>query len=198
MNEIKYKEESREIGNLLSTNNSAWLSLNHHILSPPKEQTSRCQMSWFLKISQYAFDLICLQLQSPQTLHTTKIFKRKKYFLNSRRHNWTPNIQIEEIASDNHESEQIEHFPFIISDNLTFWCESNICKCVNLRESGALRPDCAVVTEDGGGGEFQASLAFNIAHQVLIDVSLPRHYCSAKFFSKLIHTLLSEISDRYI
>lgn len=46
---------------------------------------------------------------------------------------------------------------------------------MNLREGGALSPDSAVVTKNGGGSECVAGLAFNVAHQMLIDVSLPRH-----------------------
>ncbi|RRT53801.1 hypothetical protein B296_00037400 [Ensete ventricosum] len=42
----------------------------------------------------------------------------------------------------------------------------------NLREGSAHGPDAAVVAEDGGGGEM---LAVNLAHQVVVDISLPRH-----------------------
>lgn len=41
-----------------------------------------------------------------------------------------------------------------------------------LREGGALCPDGAVVADDGGGGEV---VALDLAHQVLVDVRLPRH-----------------------
>lgn len=42
-------------------------------------------------------------------------------------------------------------------------------------ERGALSPDAAVEADDGGGGEL---LTLNIAHEVIIDVGLPRH-CSS-------------------
>lgn len=41
-----------------------------------------------------------------------------------------------------------------------------------LGEVGGLRPDAAVVADDGGGGEV---VAVNLAHQVVVDVRLPRH-----------------------
>lgn len=40
------------------------------------------------------------------------------------------------------------------------------------RERGALGPDGAVVADDGGGGEV---VALDLAHEVLVDVRLPRH-----------------------
>lgn len=42
-----------------------------------------------------------------------------------------------------------------------------------LREGLALRPDTAVVSDDGGGREGMP--VAHIAHQVLVDVGLPRH-----------------------
>jgi acetyl-CoA carboxylase alpha subunit len=42
----------------------------------------------------------------------------------------------------------------------------------NLGEGIGLRPDGAVVAEDGGGGE---ALALDVAEQVLVHVRLPRH-----------------------
>jgi hypothetical protein len=42
----------------------------------------------------------------------------------------------------------------------------------NLGEGIGLRPDGAVVAEDGGGGEV---VALDVAHQVLVHVRLPRH-----------------------
>lgn len=45
----------------------------------------------------------------------------------------------------------------------------------DLREVGALSPDRAVEAEDGSGGKMLA-LAVDVAHQVLINVSLPRHF----------------------
>jgi hypothetical protein len=41
------------------------------------------------------------------------------------------------------------------------------------RECGALGPDGAVVADDGGGGE--VVVALDLAHEVLVDVGLPRH-----------------------
>lgn len=49
----------------------------------------------------------------------------------------------------------------------------------NLREVGALSPDGAVVSHDGCGGELEAGIAVDIAHQVLVDVCLPRHFAFA-------------------
>lgn len=43
----------------------------------------------------------------------------------------------------------------------------------DLGEGGALGPDASVEAEDGGRGEV---IALNIAHKVLVDVSLPRHF----------------------
>lgn len=43
---------------------------------------------------------------------------------------------------------------------------------MNLREIGGLSPDAAVMAEDSGSREV---VAFDLAHQVVIDVSLPRH-----------------------
>jgi hypothetical protein len=40
------------------------------------------------------------------------------------------------------------------------------------REGGALSPDAAVVADDGGGGEV---VPVDLAHQVVVDVRLPRH-----------------------
>ena len=42
----------------------------------------------------------------------------------------------------------------------------------NLRESGALSPNAAVMADDGGGREM---VAFDIAHQMVVHVCLPRH-----------------------
>jgi hypothetical protein len=42
----------------------------------------------------------------------------------------------------------------------------------NLRELVGLRPNAAVKANDGGGGEL---LAIDVAHQVVVDVRLPRH-----------------------
>lgn len=44
----------------------------------------------------------------------------------------------------------------------------------DLREGRTLSPDGAVVADDGRGGEV-VSCAIDIAHQVVIYVSLPRH-----------------------
>lgn len=52
-----------------------------------------------------------------------------------------------------------------------------------LREGGALSPDGTVLTEDGSGREADAGLAFDLAHQMLIDVSLPRHDCLISIFT---------------
>ena len=41
-----------------------------------------------------------------------------------------------------------------------------------LGEGLALRPDAAIVAEDGGGRE---TLAIDLAHQMIVDVRLPRH-----------------------
>lgn len=43
---------------------------------------------------------------------------------------------------------------------------------MNLGEAGALGPDVAVLADDGGGGQV---VALHLAHQVLVDVLLPRH-----------------------
>jgi len=45
-------------------------------------------------------------------------------------------------------------------------------RCAHRREGGALSPDGAVVADDGGGGEV---VALDLAHEVLVDVRLPRH-----------------------
>lgn len=45
----------------------------------------------------------------------------------------------------------------------------------NLRKWGALSPDAAIVADNGSGGEVLA-LAINVAHQMIIDVRLPRHF----------------------
>lgn len=42
----------------------------------------------------------------------------------------------------------------------------------DLRESRALGPNAAVVADDGCGGEV---IAFDFAHEMIIDVGLPRH-----------------------
>lgn len=42
----------------------------------------------------------------------------------------------------------------------------------NLGEARGLRPEAAVEAEDGGGAEV---LAIDLAHQVVVDVRLPRH-----------------------
>lgn len=39
-------------------------------------------------------------------------------------------------------------------------------------EGGALSPDAAIKANDRGGGEMNT---FHLAHQVIVDVSLPRH-----------------------
>lgn len=52
----------------------------------------------------------------------------------------------------------------------------------DLREGRTLSPDGAVVADDGRGGEV-VSCAIDIAHQVIIYVSLPRHFLiSISFF----------------
>lgn len=43
----------------------------------------------------------------------------------------------------------------------------------NLRESFALSPDAAIVTDDGRGCKV---VAVDVAHQVIINVGLPRHF----------------------
>lgn len=43
---------------------------------------------------------------------------------------------------------------------------------MNLRESGALGPNAAVMADDGRGGQV---IAFDFAHEMLIYVGLPRH-----------------------
>lgn len=48
-------------------------------------------------------------------------------------------------------------------------------KMMNLRKGGALSPDNAVVTKDGGGGEAGSRVTFDVAHQMIINVCLPRH-----------------------
>lgn len=52
----------------------------------------------------------------------------------------------------------------------------HICKLtlLYLREVGAVGPDGGVMADDGGGGEGMAA-AVDIAHEMLIHVSLPRH-----------------------
>jgi hypothetical protein len=42
----------------------------------------------------------------------------------------------------------------------------------DLREAGALGPHASIVADDGRGGEM---LAVDLAHQVVINVRLPRH-----------------------
>lgn len=42
----------------------------------------------------------------------------------------------------------------------------------DLREGGALGPHTAIETDDGRGGEI---VAVDLAHQVLVNVRLPRH-----------------------
>lgn len=42
----------------------------------------------------------------------------------------------------------------------------------DLRESGALSPNAAVLAEDSGGREM---IAINFAHEMFIDIGLPRH-----------------------
>lgn len=65
-----------------------------------------------------------------------------------------------------------------------------------LREAGALSPDTTVVADDSRGGEV---LAFDLAHQVLINVGLPRHLdflcfgLNADFFKSSSYTPLREI-----
>lgn len=49
----------------------------------------------------------------------------------------------------------------------------------NLRESGALGPNAAVVADDGGGREV---VAFNFAHQMVVYIGLPRHLCCCCWF----------------
>jgi len=43
-----------------------------------------------------------------------------------------------------------------------------------LKETGALSPGATIMAENSGSLEVVAS-AFNVAHQVIIDVTLPRH-----------------------
>jgi hypothetical protein len=50
---------------------------------------------------------------------------------------------------------------------------------MNLRESGALGPNAAVMADDGGGGQV---IAFDFAHEMLIYVGLPRHLLLFFFF----------------
>lgn len=50
----------------------------------------------------------------------------------------------------------------------------------DLREGRTLSPDAAVETDDGGGGEMLA-LAINVAHQMIINIRLPRHFLSLDF-----------------
>ena len=45
-------------------------------------------------------------------------------------------------------------------------------KRAHLRESRALGPNAAVVADDGCGGEV---IAFDFAHEMIIDIGLPRH-----------------------
>ena len=55
----------------------------------------------------------------------------------------------------------------------------------DLRESRALGPNAAVVADDGCGGEV---IAFDFAHEMIIDVGLPRHLlllCTSETFSYL-------------
>lgn len=57
-------------------------------------------------------------------------------------------------------------------------------KRANRRKGGALRPNAAVLAEDCRGGE---AVAVNIAHQVVIDVLLPRHrFVASDFFFFLL------------
>ena len=53
----------------------------------------------------------------------------------------------------------------------------------DLREGGALSPDAAVMAEDRRGGEV---LAVDIAHEVLINVSLPRHFLKVLALRKIL------------
>ena len=55
-------------------------------------------------------------------------------------------------------------------------------KTPNLREVGALSPGVAVVAEDGGGGQI---LTVDLAHQVIVDVRLPRHLSLSLSFLSL-------------
>ena len=51
-----------------------------------------------------------------------------------------------------------------------------------LREGRTLSPDRAIMADDGSGGEVLAS-AIDVAHQMIIDVSLPRHFLFVTLFS---------------
>ena len=62
-----------------------------------------------------------------------------------------------------------------------------------LREGGALGPHSAVVAKDGRRSEFQPGLPFDIAHQVLIHVSLPRHIQSSNISIYVSSCFLSSI-----
>lgn len=53
--------------------------------------------------------------------------------------------------------------------------------CIYLREGSALSPDGTIMANDGRGGEVVAS-AINVTHQMVINVSLPRHCCLCFFF----------------
>lgn len=48
----------------------------------------------------------------------------------------------------------------------------------NLRERRALRPNAAVVADDGSGGKVLA-LAVDVAHEMVVYVCLPRHFLSS-------------------
>ena len=48
-----------------------------------------------------------------------------------------------------------------------------------LREGGALGPDGAILAEDRCGSEM---LTVDLAHEMIIDVGLPRHLFSLPFF----------------
>lgn len=50
----------------------------------------------------------------------------------------------------------------------------------DLREGRTLSPDAAVETDDGGGSEM-LPLAINVAHQMIINIRLPRHFLSLDF-----------------
>jgi hypothetical protein len=57
----------------------------------------------------------------------------------------------------------------------------------DLGEALGLRPNAAVVTDDGGGAEM---LSFDLAHQVLVDVRLPRHLAPRLSFRRRLRFFL--------
>lgn len=67
----------------------------------------------------------------------------------------------------------------------------------DLREGRTLSPDAAVETDDGGGGEMLA-LAINVAHQMIINIRLPRHFLSLDFSLLLLSLLVGWLVSLFL